>query len=248
MSRISSFVAAGAAALLLLLGSVSPAAASTITCNESFLLSSLLDGGSITVGDKLFDQFTYLSTGDMPDADNVNVAPIQDSDGNFGLRFQGGFLDVFDGDPNDPSDAGNPSDALIGYRVTVLDPAFLISDVRLAGNPVVIGPPGATSGLIGVSETFLPDDLLILAIFDIEPGNSNQLVDSALLTTPLRTLHVQKDIIAFADAQGSAATLSFVDQTFSQVVVPEPSTISLLVLGLGATVWAMRRKSGPEGS
>jgi hypothetical protein len=225
--------------VLLLLGAVSPVAASSIICDDSFVLSTLLTGGTITVGDKFFDQFTYSSTGDMPDASGVNVIPIVDGNGNLGIRFQGGFVDLFDGGPDEP---GSPSDALIAYRVTVLDPAFLISDVNLAGNPRVIGPLGAESGLIGVSETFLLDDPFVnLAIFDIEPGGSQQLVDSSLLTVPLQSLHVQKNILAFADVQGNAATLSFVDQTFSQVAVPEPSTISLLILGLAATAWGLRR-------
>jgi hypothetical protein len=241
MFRISTVSVAALVVAVLLLGAVSPVAASSITCNDSFVLDTLLDGGSVTAGDKLFDLFTYSATGDMPDASNVNVTPIVDADGNFGIRFQGGFVDVFDG--SGPSDPGNPSDALITYRVTVLDPAFLIWNVHLSGNPAVLGPPGQESGLVGVSESFLPDDPLTdLAIFDIKPG-SKLLTDFDFLVGPLRTLHVQKDIVAFADAQGNAATISFVDQTFSQVVIPEPSTISLLVLGLAAA-WRLRRKSG----
>jgi hypothetical protein len=234
---MSTFATVSVAVVVLLLGAVSPAAASSIGCDDSFLLSTLLTGGSVTVGDKLFDQFGYVSTGDMPDASGVNVLPFVDDNGNFGLRFQGGFLDVFDGGAADP---GSPSDALISYRVTVLDPAFLISDVNLAGNPAVHGP----SGLIGVTETFLLDDPFVeLSIFALEPGGLQQLVDGSLLTTPLKSLHVQKNIIAFADVEGSAATLSFIDQTFSQVAVPEPSTISLLLLGLGAMAWRIRRRT-----
>jgi hypothetical protein len=234
---MSTFATVSVAVVVLLLGAVSPAAASSIGCDDSFLLSTLLTGDSVTVGDKLFDQFSYVSTGDMPDASGVNVLPFVDDNGNFGLRFQGGFVDLFDGDGGGP---GNPSDALLSYRVTVLDPAFLISDVTLAGNPSVIG----ASGLIGVTETFLLDDPFVsLNIFDNQPGGPTQLVDSSLLTNPLKSLHVQKNIIAFADLEGSAATLSFVDQTFSQVAVPEPSTISLLLLGLGATAWRLRRKT-----
>jgi len=246
MSRISTVSVTSVVVLLVLafLGAVSPAAASTITLADPLGLDGLLEDGSVTVGDKLFDQFAYASTGDMPDASDVNVIPIVDGDGNFGLRFQGGFVDLFDGGDSDP---GSPSDALISYRVTVLDPLFLISDVHLAGNPTVFGPDGEESGLIGVSETFVPDDPgTTLVIFDIKPG-SNQLMDWSLLAGPLRTLHVQKDILAFADAPGNAATLSFVDQTFSQVLVPEPSTISLLALGLAAA-WQLRRRSRPPKS
>jgi hypothetical protein len=233
MYRMSAFSVASVVGVVLLAGAVSPAAASTIC---PFTLGDLIaEDRSITVGDKLFDQFGYSQTGDMPDAFGVNVLPITDSAGNFGLRFQGGFVDLF---------GGGPSDALITYRVTVTDPNFRISDVHLAGNPAVIGPEGEESGLIGVAETFLPEDpSTMLVIFDSEPG-STQLIDWAL-TGPVPLLHVQKDIIAFADVEGNAATLSFVDQTFSQVAVPEPSTVSLLILGIAA-LWGLRRKTAPR--
>ena len=230
--------------VVLLLTAASPVAASSITLGGPTVLGSpvvlgtLIGDGSIQVGDKLFDQFFYSSTGDMPDAYGVNVIPIVDPYGNYGLRFQGGFVDLY-GD--------GPSDALIAYRVSVTDPGFLISDVHLSGNPAVFGKKCygghrcKESGLIGVTETFLLDDPFTeLLIFDIDPGPS-QFVDWALLTTPLQTLHVQKNILALAGKK-SVATLSFVDQTFSQVVVPEPSTISLLVVGLAA-VWHLRRRS-----
>jgi hypothetical protein len=225
----------------LVLGAPCTLPASTITLLDApQVLGELLGGGSITAGDKRFDQFTYASTGDMPDAFAVNVMPFVDSDGSFGLRFQGGFVDLFDGDLTTGS-PGNFSDASIGYQVTVLNPTLLISDVRLSGNPQVLGPEGAKTGFVGMSESFLPDDSLVLAIFDIQPG-STQSTDFASLAAPLGTLLVQKDILAFADAPG-AATLSFIDQAFSQVqTVPEPSTISLLVLGLAAA-WQVRRRS-----
>jgi PEP-CTERM motif len=84
------------------------------------------------------------------------------------------------------------------------------------------------------------DPFTELSIYDVQPG-SRQLLDWALLTEPVQTLHVQKDIVALADHRGTAATLSFVDQTFSQVAVPEPSTIRLLTIGI-ALIWGLRRK------
>jgi hypothetical protein len=246
MYRMPAFSVVSVFVVLLLLIAASPAAASTITLDDPVVLGTLLSGGSITAGDKLFDQFSYSSTGDMPGAYGVNVIPIMDDAGNFGLRFQGGFVDLY-GD--------GPSDALIAYRVTVTDPMYLIADVHLAGNPAVFGKKYGKagykgskcgwcgpSGVVGVVETFLPDDPFTeLVIFDVDPG-PRQLVDWALLTSPVQTLHVQKDILAFAKSKGSVATLSFVDQTFSQVAVPEPSSMSMLFLGLAAA-WQLRRRS-----
>jgi PEP-CTERM motif len=222
MYRMSAFPVVCVVGILLLFSTVSPAPASTIVLGE------LLDGGSITWGDKLFDQFGYAATGDMPDASDVNVTTIVDGDGNLGLRFQGAFVDLF-------GDGG--SDALITYRVMTTLPGFLISDVHLAGNPFVAG-----SGAVVVTESFQPDDLsTMLGIFDIEPGGNTNPTDFAFLAVPLKTLNIQKDILSIASVEGSAATLSFVDQTFSQVAVPEPSTISLFILGLVAA-WGLRRR------
>ena len=56
----------------------------------------IVDQGSITSGDKLFDQFTFSSSGDMPTADQVEVIAITGANGDFGIRFFGGFVDVAD--------------------------------------------------------------------------------------------------------------------------------------------------------
>ena len=76
----------------------SAAAAQADVLGDPVALSTLVQpDGSIQVGDKIFNNFTYTPTGDMPGADRVNVIPITDVDGNFGLRFQGGFHDVAGG-------------------------------------------------------------------------------------------------------------------------------------------------------
>ena len=61
---------------------------------------------------------------------------------------------------------------------------------------------------------------------------------------PYKTLHVQKDILAYAIGETSYATMSFVDQTYSQTSVPEPGTLGLLGIGLLGFVgygWWRRR-------
>ncbi len=193
------------------------------------LLSDLIDNnGSIQCDDKIFSMFTYHETGDNPDDDFVNVICITDSQGNPGLRFQGAFADL-------PANGG--SDALITFKVTVdPDSSQLISDVHLTFNGVISG----SSGFVGVTETFLPTDPnVVLNVFNQQPGPF-QLTDFSLLTTPVRELHVQKDIILFAGPE-SAATASFVDQTFSQV--PEPTPALLVLLGSALCAMGVRRKS-----
>lgn len=188
-------------------------------------LSDLLaDDAEITSGDKLFTDFDYAYTEDMPAADAINVIPIMDAEGNYGVRFQGGFVDL---------PGGSPSDALITFKVTVTDPVNEITGARLAAN--VVAPSG---GLGSVAESFLPDitdpdDVLYVA-------SDTTLSDTVTFMSPQKSFMVQKNILLTATPDGGHVTMSFVDQTFEQI--PEPSSIVLLassVLGLGL----IRRRS-----
>lgn len=196
------------------------------------LLSTLVNNpnASYTVGDKKFTGFTYLSTGDMPGAGGVNVAAIVDDFGNWGIRFQGAFVDL-------PSSPGG-SDALINYMVEALDPNKLISDAHLAGNPTLLGSQGS----ISVTETFLPlgaGGEYTMKIFDDESAGQ-KLTDQTFFTPPVRKLNVQKDILVITTPQSQTVTLSFVDQSFSQT--PEATTIALALIGL-VSLAGFRRRS-----
>ena len=188
----------------------------------------------LIVGDKKFTGFGYSSTGDMPAASGVNVIPIQDDQGNFGIRFNGAFVDV-------PSSQGG-SDALITYMVEVTNPLRLISDAHSQGNPALLGEFGS----ISVVETFLPlgnNGEYTMKIFDDESLPTPVLVDWVDFLPPVRKLNVQKDILAIATQNSQTATMSFVDQTFSQIVIPEPASF-VLILGGCLAVAAVGRRRG----
>jgi hypothetical protein len=206
------------------------------TIGGSVPLSTLLNpGATITSGDKVFSNFEYSFTGNMPDPTMVNVIPIQDALGNYGIRFQGGFMDL-------PSSPG-ASDALINYKVAA-GPGFLISDAHLAGNPNVLGEVGS----VGVTETFLPlgqQGQYTLEIFDDENLEMAQLMDQVDFIPPTMMLNVQKDIHALAVSTGQSVTMSFIDQTFSQI--PEPITVVSLVAGVVAIGVARRGRLRPRG-
>lgn len=194
--------------LVAVLFMVSQATAGSIPSGPSTLLSDLLDGGSLVVGDKTFAEFTYNATGDMPPASAINVIPIIDDEGDLGIRFQGGFIDTV---------GGGASDSLITFSVTA--PGAYIMGAELAGNVDV-----ANGGVATVTETFLPEDTL--STLTITSGV--KLADATLFGTPVQTLNVQKDILLLADS--APATLSFVDQTFPQV--PEPATGLMAIFGV----------------
>ncbi len=200
---------------------------SPVMAEQIFLDQLIEDDTFIISGDKLFDKFEYDYTGDMPLAEDVTVTSIMDTEGNYGISFQGAFVDLY---------GGSASDALIRYRVSVLDPSQWISDAHISGNPYVVG-----SGIVQVSETFIPEEPdSAMSIHHVNPGNNIQLSDTVYFQGRYKFLYVQKDILALAlTNDGSAATLSFVDQTFSQV--PEPATIVSLLLGLACTVCFARR-------
>lgn len=189
--------------------SPTPGSAATISLGEL-----IRTNGTIVSGDKEFSEFAYAATGDMPVADNVNVIAFEDTLGNFGLRFQGGFLDA-------PDPRNQASDALITYRVRVTDPGRLISGASLAANIVARDGGSGT-----VTETFLP-------IFDLTdevlriPTSGDSLIDSIVFDEPQPTLLAQKNILMRATT--SQVDLSFVDQTYSQI--PEPASASLLIAG-----------------
>jgi hypothetical protein len=205
--------------LTCILGCLSVASAAPIPLKE------LIDtNGTMVNGDKEFSEFTYAATGNMPLAENVNVIPFQDAEGNFGLRFQGGFLDA--PDPNDQA-----SDTLITYRVRVTDPERLISGAHLAANLFAQDGGSAT-----VTETFLPLFKATDEVLRIPSGG--EVIDSIIFDVPQSDLVVQKNILMRATV--SQVDLSFVDQTFSQV--PEPSSAIVWLPGLACIVLRSRRR------
>jgi hypothetical protein len=203
----------------------------------SVKLSDLIAGtdgvDGITVGDKNMNGFVYSPIGDMPDASDINVLGFQDPDGNWGVSFHGTFLDL---------PGGGISDALVRFVVSI-DPeaqrlGWRISDAHLFMNGVGTGP----NSLFAIDETFSPDSNNSLHTFmSTINGGATQLSDSTIFSPLLTTLHVTKDILAIAAADGALpARATVVDQSFSQVQVPEPATLAITLLGLVGLV-AYRR-------
>lgn len=205
--------------------------------DTSVLLSQLLgptpqfDG--ITVGDKNMSGFSYsivLPNGDMPQANQVNVLGYKDPFGNWGLTFQGTFHD-------DP--IGGPSDALIRYTVAI-DPAFVqqgyrITDAHLFVNGVGVGSPNSE---FWVDESFAPDasdssETLHAGLSTFPGAQPLLLADSTNFIVPHTVLHVTKDIYAnAATGSGQSARATAIDQSFSQTIIPEPTSLVLLLVGL----------------
>ena len=83
---------------------IDPTPTTAINSATSVRLSDLISGNpndGIIVGDKTMSEFVYSATGDMPSASDVRVLGFRDLDGNWGITFQGAFLDLPGGGNSD---------------------------------------------------------------------------------------------------------------------------------------------------
>lgn len=194
-----------------------------LTGGASVPLDFLTTGNEAQVGDKLFNAFTFIKSGDFPvnfGADDINVIGIQDGSGNFGIRFQGGIS------PN----LGGSGDIFLTYTVLVLAPNTFISDLHLA----------YTGGVVSavIEQAFADGNPNPVA--HLEVSNPSPVFDAqANVTPPQVQLHIEKDIFVRSLTE-EPATIFYIDQTFSQV--PEPSTITLLLAGLLGILTLARRR------
>jgi hypothetical protein len=215
------FVALG---LPLGLPTTTKAAVTNLTGGAFVPLDFLITGNQAQVGDKLFSAFTFVANGDFPtnfNAHSLNVIGIQDTFGNFGIRYQGGIS------PN----LGGSGDIFLTYTVDVTDPGFLISDLHLAYN-------GSQISAV-IEQAFVsgnPNPVATLQVNNPPPVFH----DMVLVTPPQQELQIQKDI--FVRSLDGVTLISNIDQTFSQAQIPEPSTVVLVSTGLiGLLVFARRR-------
>ncbi len=207
--------------------------------NDSVLLSDLLNGNvpGVVVGDKIFDDFSYSTIGlDMPDPADINVLGFQDLDGNWGLSFHGAFLDF----------PGNGiSDALLRFTVGVtqeaLEQGWRISDANLFIGGVGLGD----DSFLSVDESFQENNETLNVFATTLNGPLEQELSDGVIFDELYTsLRVTKDILAFAsDNSNQPVRTTVIDQSFSQVQIPEPATLSLIVLtGVGLASARYRRR------
>jgi len=231
-------MAASALVAVLLFSSptVATAQVTNLTAGQSIGLATVIDNGlKVQIGDKQFADFfySYLDTDGNSANDlsrsNVTLTALSNDIG-FGLSFQ------------EPLLALGPviKDVAIKYSATVTDPNFLISDIHLsitgsAGNGGLgtVGEDVFNNGFGGTNVGHLQ------ASIPVSSGD----VTNADIVPPVVKLWVQKDVIVSGGNNANGfASITIIDQTFSQV--PEPSTALLVGLGLlGVVALKRTRKS-----
>jgi hypothetical protein len=195
------------------------------TFGPSYSLTSLTNGGTILVGDKLFSNF--FTAGD-PFANNITVTALI-SDGNFGLQFGGGF-----------AANNNEMDFRIGYMVNVTNSNNLISGADLSFNGVTLGSGSALAEVTEDVDTNMDVNVPYgqMSVF-VTPA-SQVLSTNMPINPPQAYLNLEKDVLVDSFTITAFSTISTINQDYMQI--PEPSTIALAAAGLTGLLLLRRRE------
>jgi hypothetical protein len=204
-------------------------------CVDGALLSTYI--GSCTIGDKTFSNFVYTdsATGGAAaiPATGVTVETVGPAGSgaiilgpDIGLQFSAAWSAL----------SGQVTDATINFIVSVAGGGpMLIEDAGLAQVSSVLANGLATVKENGCGPAPCTPGTFTVLTFD-NGGPTSQVFNDTLFS-PTGSVQVAKDInVNGGSLEGSFASLSIVNDTFSQTYVPEPASMTLLgsaLLGLG---------------
>lgn len=205
---------------------------------HAMALSALLSGGSITAGDKLFDNW-YLGFYDSSiagrnfNADNIDVQALNDGGMNPGPGLKFTVMN------SELSVAGDDIfayiDLMFGFQVHVSTAGGLIEDNSLKMTSALVTLVGDNGSYIHESVGTAKDgsDLAKKSVEFSYLDGVGQIVslnDHANFA-PQRDIWVQKNILVWATGASENAGLFGFEQRFSQQV-PEPGLLALVALAL----------------
>jgi PEP-CTERM motif len=211
-------------------------------------LNTLLNGGTLVYGDKVFSDFVFSAENIFDPLTNAELTATQAAalidvkagliGSNIGLDFMMPFH----------AHGGSLSALHIDFTVSITDPTLYFSDVHVDGTPSVTGT-GQATGVTTVNDVshtvvpMLPPGLLKIYDYGVAGPNPPVLNTSSDLLKPYgyKTLWTESDL-EFSAALGSNTEFAHYQVSFSQAV-PEPSTYALAMVGLvGLGLVSLRRR------
>ena len=228
---------------------------STLGTAQAIPLSNLFNGASLTIGDKLFDQWTPVfqgsSDGRTINTSNIDVTTLgpvgpNPLDPGRGLRFT-----VLNNELTVTGDGIFAYlDLKFGFRVSALDPGFKIKDNFLVSGSSLSRLADGNNDLgTYILETIgTAAGLADLGIKDVEASVLNDVVNfdltDAATFSPQRDIWVTKNILVWSQDIGDTAALNVFEQRFSQTqAVPEPGMLALL--GVAGLAGCLTRRRTP---
>jgi hypothetical protein len=223
---------------------------------QAILLTDLLNGGSITAGDKVFDNWKVLFSDSSDfrqfDTSNIDVTALNDGglDPGPGLRYDisNGLFDL----TGDGINFYAFLDFQFGFSVTVLDPLLRVKDNSLSLTDFEIFNPVDLSSIFIEEFVFEDDKSTLLGDKNVEASelsdgfggpltSTTKLQDSAVFT-PQSSIYVTTNILLEAADPGESVSLRSFEQRFSQTPIDVPEPHALMFLGAGLLIWVARRR------